>query len=74
MTGSRVGFTGALEIIPMSGPFAGTGLRIPGHRYYAKEYWEPQAYWRLQDRTWKAPLREKVEVGDVEQVGAPDRD
>ena len=47
---------------------AGTGMTLRGDQYYADKYWEPKAYWRLQDEIWKAPLRERVDVGDVEQV------
>lgn len=68
VTGSRLGFVGNLTIIPQTGPLAGTGMTLSGERYYAKEYWEPERYWRLQDEIWKAPLRGRVRVGDVEQA------
>ena len=68
-TGSRLGFVGNLTIIPQTGPLAGSGMTLSGEQYYAKEYWEPEAYWQLQDEIWRAPQREgKVDVGDVEQV------
>jgi hypothetical protein len=67
-TGSRTGFTGALTIIPNTGPFAGTGMTLSGTEYYAKKYWEPAQYWQLQDEIWSAPPRGKVDVGDVETV------
>lgn len=67
-TGSRLGVPGNLTIVPFTGPLAGTGITLRGDQYYATEYWEPEAYWRLQDRIWKAPVRERVDVGDVEQV------
>lgn len=69
-TGSRVGYTGALTIVPFNGPLADTGITLRGDQYYAAKYWEPDAYWRLQDAIWKAPARERVDVGDVEQVEA----
>lgn len=68
VTGSRVGFVGYMTIVPNTGPLAGTGITLRGDQYYAREYWEPEAYWQLQDRIWKAPARERVDVGDVEQV------
>ncbi|HRF83598.1 MAG: sel1 repeat family protein [Xanthomonadales bacterium] len=68
VTGSRVGSVGPLTIVPFTGPMAGTGMTLRGDQYYADKYWEPKAYWRLQDEIWKAPLRERVDVGDVEQV------
>ena len=72
-TGSRLGFVGNLVIVPNTGPLADTEITLRGVQYYAPEYWEPEAYWRLQDRIWKAPVRERVDVGDVEQVEAPAR-
>jgi TPR repeat protein len=69
VTGSRVGFTGNLRIIPFTGPLAGTGMTISGDRYYAKEYWEPKAYWKLQDKIWKAPPpHPRVDVGPLQPV------
>ncbi|KAF1689353.1 sel1 repeat family protein [Pseudoxanthomonas koreensis] len=74
-TGSRLGFAGLITIIPFTGPLAETGFTLRGDQYYDSDYWEPEAYWRLQDRIWKAPVREQVDVGGVEQVdpaGKPD--
>lgn len=70
-TGSRVGFVGALRIIPNTGPMAGMGLTLDGTEYYAKQYWQPDRYWELQDRVWKAPSTGRVDVGDVEVVRDP---
>lgn len=75
LTGSRVGFVGNLKIIPFTGPLAGTGMTISGDRYYAKDYWEPKAYWRLQDEIWKAPPRTpRIDVGPLQQVKPGDDD
>ncbi|HYM86791.1 MAG TPA: hypothetical protein VET30_08640, partial [Pseudoxanthomonas sp.] len=71
MTGSRVGFVGNLTIIPATGPLAGTGMTISGDQYYAPKYWQPEKYWQLQDEIWRAPLRGKVSVGDIESVKPP---
>lgn len=72
ITGSRTGFTGRLEIVPESGPLAGTGLTLRGDQYYANEYWKPELYWQLQDRIWRAPPRGRVEVGAPQtRVEAP---
>lgn len=65
LTGSRTGFLGNITIIPNTGPLAGTGMSIPGERFYAKEYWEPERYWALQDTIWKSPPRGEVHVGDL---------
>ncbi len=69
-TGSRVGFTGNLEIIPFTGPNAGRGLRIRADEYYAAKYWQPDKYFEWQDQMWDAPpaRRGRVDVGGVEVV------
>ncbi|KRA54287.1 hypothetical protein ASD77_06625 [Pseudoxanthomonas sp. Root65] len=66
MTGSRTGFVGNLSIRMYRSD--GTGFEMRGDEYYAQELWKPQRYWGLQDTMWKAPVRERVRVGDVEQV------
>ena len=75
MTGSRVGFVGNLEIIPFTGPNAGTGMSIRADEYYAPKYWRADKYFEWQDQVWDAPGARKgrVEVGDVEQAGKPVR-
>lgn len=73
-TGSRVGFTGSLEIIPFTGPNAGRGVRIRADEYYAAKYWQPDKYFEWQDQMWEAPptRRGQVDVGDVETVAKKD--
>ena len=75
ITGSRVGFVGNLEIIPFTGPNAGTGMSIRGDEYYAPKFWQADKYFEWQDQVWDAPDARKgrVEVGDVEQAGKPAR-
>jgi len=70
VTGSRVGFTGNLEIIPFTGPNAGRGVRIRADEYYAAKYWQPDKYFEWQDQMWDAPPARKgrVDVGDIESV------
>jgi hypothetical protein len=69
MTGSRTGFVGSLVITLMNAD--GTGFEMRGDEYYARELWKPELYWGMQDTMWKAPLRERVSVGEVEQVRTP---
>lgn len=71
VTGSRTGFVGNLEIIPFTGPYAGSGLRIRGDEYYAPKFWQADKYFDWQDQVWDAPGARKgrVEVGDVENAG-----
>ena len=73
MTGSRVGFVGNLEIIPFTGPNAGSGMSIRADEYYAPKYWRADKYFEWQDEIWDAPAARKgrVEVGGVEQAGKP---
>lgn len=68
LTGSRVGFVGALQVhIP--GP--GGMTVVSGDDYYADHFWKPEQYWRWQDLEWRKPGQGKVEVGPLEQ--APDK-
>ena len=62
MTGSRVGFVGALDIrIPTPG-----GMRsVDGSQYYHEKFWNPALYWRWQDYDWKKPGKGSVDVGEV---------
>lgn len=62
ITGSRVGFVGALQIrIP--GP--GGWIEIGGDDYYNETYWKPEKYWTWQDTTWKAPVTGRVDIGEI---------
>ena len=67
ITGSRVGFVGALQIhIP--GP-AGW-MRIDGSTYYADHYWRADDYFAWQDRTWRDPPSGTVDVGPLQSLPA----
>jgi uncharacterized protein len=66
VTGSRTGFVAFLDITLVTD--GGQSVRLRGDEYYADEYWKPVAYWRLQDLIWRAPIRERVTVGDLETV------
>ncbi len=70
VTGSRTGSVGFVRIVPMTGPMAGKGQVMRADDYYRRDYWDPQRYWAWQDEVWKAPRKENVDVGDVEQVPA----
>ncbi|KAF1710221.1 Sel1 repeat protein HcpA [Pseudoxanthomonas sacheonensis] len=73
VTGSRVGFVGNLEIIPFTGPNAGSGMTIRADEYYAPKYWRADKYFEWQDQVWDAPAARKgrVNVGDIEQADKP---
>ncbi|MCA0197205.1 MAG: hypothetical protein LCH59_03675 [Proteobacteria bacterium] len=66
-TGSRTGYvSGALQVTAYS--TSGEAYSFHGHEYYADSYWKPREYWRLQDEIWRAPVRERVDVGAPETV------
>lgn len=72
-TGSRTGFVGKLQIIPMNGPMAALGFTVNVETYYAARYWEPEQYWQLHDTIWRAPRQERVDVGEPEPVHEPQK-
>ena len=63
LTGSRVGFVGALKIM-IPGP-AGAWISIDGSKYYADKYWRPKDYFEWQDRVWDKPPVGTVSIGDI---------
>ncbi|WP_051175981.1 sel1 repeat family protein [Luteimonas mephitis] len=70
-TGSHAGFVGGgLRITPMTGPLAGTGMTIAPEKYYAAEFWDPQAYFVAQDAEWGSTRHGQVDVGELENVPA----
>lgn len=71
VTGSRTGFVALLDIQVVTD--SGHRLQLRGDQYYADEYWKPASYWRLQDQIWRAPIRERVTVGDPEAISEPPR-
>lgn len=38
--------------------------------FYAKEFWEPEAYWQMQDYVWDGRSPGRVDIGDVQNLGA----
>ncbi|MCB1554506.1 MAG: sel1 repeat family protein [Xanthomonadales bacterium] len=65
ITGSRVGFVGALTI-QIPGP--GGWLTVDGSTYYADHYWRADDYFAWQDRTWKNPPTGTVDVGPLQSA------
>lgn len=66
ITGSRVGFVGALEI-RIAGP-GGEPISISGEQYYADKYWRAERYWEWTDEIWSAPPKGRVDVGELERL------
>jgi len=70
VTGSRVGFVGALAICidPAMGK---CGAVVTGDQYYDDRYWVPAQYWEWQDRIILTPDPEgEVNVGPLDVVGS----
>ncbi|WP_369935296.1 sel1 repeat family protein [Xanthomonas tesorieronis] len=63
-TGSMLGHSGA-SALQINGPRGGS---IDPEVFYAKEFWEPGAYWKLQDRVWDGRTPGRVDIGDVEDI------
>ena len=63
ITGSRVGFVGALKVM-VAGP-TGEWLTLDGSTYYADHYWRADDYFEWQDRVWSAPPQGTVDVGPI---------
>jgi hypothetical protein len=65
-TGSLLGYSGQALTIVIPGR-----ANVPAERFYARDFWEPKAYWQLQDRVWSGRTPGRVTVGDVEAVAPP---
>jgi uncharacterized protein len=70
LTGSRVGFVGALSIL-VPGP-GGGWLSIDGSQYYSSRYWDPKEYFAWQDEVWRTPPSGRVDVGPLDAIRAGD--
>jgi len=63
-TGSLLGYSSASALyINLA-----RGGSIDPERYYAREFWEPGEYWKLQDRIWREEFKGSVSVGDLENL------
>lgn len=68
MTGSRVGFVGALRVRPVRGQ----GLdEISGSQYYDARHWDAKQYWKAQDALWSPAPQGHVEVGAPRPLATP---
>lgn len=63
-TGSLLGYSSASALyINLA-----RGGSIDPERFYAREFWEPGEYWKLQDRIWREEFKGSVSVGDLENL------
>lgn len=76
MTGSRTGFVNpGLRMALGEGPEA--NRPVTGDDYYRDAFWEPAAYWCLQEQIWQnTRLRPSIEIGAPRQIrdGGPGGD
>lgn len=63
VTGSRTGFIGTLDVYLME-PAMASGSRVIAQRYYQGKYWQPDEYWKSQDKLIQR--QGQVHVGAVE--------
>jgi hypothetical protein len=66
-TGGLLGYSGA-SALSISTPRGGN---IDPEVYYAKEFWEPEAYWQMQDYVWDGRSPGRVDIGEVQNLDAP---
>lgn len=67
-TGSLLGYSSASALyINLA-----RGGSIDPERLYAREFWEPDEYWKLQDRIWREEFKGSVSVGDLENLPMPE--
>ncbi len=71
MTGSRLGFVGALEI-RLPGP-GGQYISVRGDEFYKAQYWKPSEYWYWNDQVWGAPSRGRVTVDPLISINEEGR-
>jgi hypothetical protein len=45
------------------------GGSIDPQVFYAKEFWEPEAYWQMQDYVWDGRTPGRVDIGEVQDLG-----
>jgi len=69
ITGSRTGFVGNLRI-EIPGP-GGMPIQVNGDEFYQDKFWQPEAYWKWQNGTWKALPTGTVTASELMPV-APD--
>ena len=63
-TGSMLGpsYASALYIVLPNGG------SIDANRFYAREFWDADSYWKLQDRIWRGERHARIVVGELQNV------
>ncbi|HYG06335.1 MAG TPA: sel1 repeat family protein [Stenotrophomonas sp.] len=65
-TGGLLGYSEG-QLVSINTP---RGNPIDPQVYYAKEFWEPDAYWRMQDYVWDGRTPGRVDIGTVQDLGS----
>jgi len=68
-TGGLLGYSGA-SLVTINMPRGGS---IDPEVFYAKEFWDPTAYWQMQDYVWDGRTPGRVDIGQVQDLGAQPR-
>lgn len=64
-TGGLLGYSGASALSITTA----RGGNIDPEVFYAKEFWEPEAYWQMQDYVWDGRSPGRVDIGEVQDLG-----
>jgi len=64
-TGGLLGHSDG-SMVSIATPRGGT---IDPQVFYAKEFWEPEAYWQMQDYVWDGRTPGRVDIGEVQDLG-----
>jgi len=69
ITGSRLGWTGFMRIEPFRNGMA--LFPMDATVYFADQYWQPDAYWQWQERTWRGYRRGVIDVQPLHPDSPP---
>ena len=65
-TGGLLGYSAA-SLVTIT---TARGGSIDPEVFYAKEFWEPDAYWQMQDYVWDGKTPGRVDIGQVQDLGS----
>lgn len=65
-TGGLLGYSGVSSVSITTA----RGGTIDPEVFYAKEFWEPEAYWQMQDYVWDGRSPGRVDIGEVQDLGS----
>jgi len=65
-TGGLLGYSEG-QLVSINTPRGGA---IDPQVFYAKQFWDPETYWRMQDYVWDGRTPGRVDIGDVQDLGS----